>query len=84
MPDSFEYFVTAETVAEYLSLSVYNVLAMARRGEIPAHPIRRKGATRAKWRFRLSEVHAFFSAGKPVRSDKVDHGSPSESGKRAS
>jgi excisionase family DNA binding protein len=83
-PEPYEHFVTADEVAKYLGLSAYSVLAMARRGEIPAHPIRRTGATRAKWRFRMSEIHGFFSTGRPVRGDKLDSGGPSASRKRAS
>ena len=48
-----ERFVTEEVVAEYLSLSVHQVLELARRQVIRAYPI---GRIRHKWRFRLSEV----------------------------
>jgi excisionase family DNA binding protein len=80
--DLFEHFVSAEVVADYLGFTPDYVQGMARRGEIPAHPFGR--GVRKKWRFRMSEVHAFFSSGKPVSSARVDSGSPSVSGRRAS
>ncbi len=80
--EPFEHFVSAEVVAEYLSFTPATVKAMARRGEIPAHPIGR--GPRKTWRFRMSEIHAFFSTGKSPASARVDSGSPSASGKRAS
>jgi excisionase family DNA binding protein len=79
--ESFEHFVDAEVVAEYLSFTPATVKAMARRGEIPAHPFGR--GLRKTWRFRMSEIHAFFTSSKPVASARVDSGSPSVSGKRA-
>jgi excisionase family DNA binding protein len=51
-----ELFVDANRVAEWLGIKPRRVLEMARRGQIPAHPL---GAGRRKiWRFRLSEVDA--------------------------
>jgi excisionase family DNA binding protein len=80
--DVFEPFVASEIVAEYLSFTPATVKAMARRGEIPAHPFGR--GVRKTWRFRMSEIHAFFSTPKPVSGDRVGSGSPSGCGKRAS
>ena len=56
---TFEPFVTADVVAEHLSLIPRMVLSLARMGEIPAYPIGR--GERKMWRFKLSEVDAAFS-----------------------
>ncbi|HTR27244.1 MAG TPA: helix-turn-helix domain-containing protein [Terriglobales bacterium] len=55
----FEYFVSADVVAEFLSITRRRVLELAREGEIPTHPIG-DGAKRT-WRFRLSEVANWLS-----------------------
>jgi hypothetical protein len=49
-----EPFVGAEVVAEFLSITRRQALEMARKGELPAHPLR--CGRRRTWRFRLSEV----------------------------
>jgi Helix-turn-helix domain len=54
----FEPFVDEDVVAEFLDIEPRRVLEMARKGEIPAHPI---GGQRKTWRFRLSEIDAHFS-----------------------
>lgn len=49
-----EYFVPADTVAEFLQLTRRRILELARLGEIPAHPL--GDGCRRTYRFRLSEV----------------------------
>jgi hypothetical protein len=49
-----EPFVDAVTAGRFLSLRPRRVLELARKGEIPAHPLG-KGLRRV-WRFRLSEL----------------------------
>jgi excisionase family DNA binding protein len=51
-----ESFVSAEVVAEYLGISRDTVLAMARKKQLPAHPL--SGTMRRTWRFKMSEVAA--------------------------
>ena len=53
----FERFVDEQVVAEFLGIAPRRVLEMARKGEIPAHPI---GELRKTWRFRISEIDAHF------------------------
>lgn len=55
----FEPFVDEHVVACFLQIAPRRVLEMARKGEIPAHPI---GRIRKTWRFRISEIDAHFSA----------------------
>ena len=55
----FEPFVDENVVARLLQLTPRRVLEMARKEEIPAHPI---GHERKTWRFRMSEIDAHFSA----------------------
>ena len=57
----FEPFVDENVIARFLQMTPRRVLEMARKKEIPAHPI---GHTRKTWRFRLSEIDAHFSAPK--------------------
>jgi len=56
MAESFEPFVTADVVADFLSIPRRMVTVLARRGEIPAHPL--TGRLRITWRFKISEVAA--------------------------
>jgi excisionase family DNA binding protein len=51
-----ELFVDAYRVAEWLGIKPRRVLEMARKGQIPAHPL--GTGHRKTWRFRLSEVDA--------------------------
>jgi hypothetical protein len=52
-----ETFVTADDIAEHLKVTRRQVLEMARKGLIPAHPLIGQGkGARCMWRFRLSEV----------------------------
>lgn len=55
----YEPFVDEHVIARFLQLTPRRVLEMARSGELPAHPI---GHLRVTWRFRVSEIHAHFSA----------------------
>lgn len=52
-----ESFVDAAVVAEFLGVARETVLALARRGELPAHELP-SGTKRLRrtWRFRLSEI----------------------------
>jgi hypothetical protein len=45
-------------IAQFLHLESRRILQMARKNEIPAHPI---GNIRRTWRFRVSEIEAHFS-----------------------
>jgi len=55
-----EYFVAAEAVAAFLSLTRRRVLELARnKGGIPSHPI--GSGPRKTYRFRLSEVSDWLS-----------------------
>jgi|SRR3954454_21052866 Helix-turn-helix domain len=55
---SFEPFVDERIIARFLQIAPRRVLEMARKGELPSHPI---GRTRKTWRFRVSEVARHFS-----------------------
>jgi hypothetical protein len=50
-----EPFVAAERAANFLDMPRKTLLALARRGRIPAHGIPGKGKKRA-WRFLISEL----------------------------
>lgn len=54
----FEPFVDENVIARFLQITPRRVLEMARKEEIPAHPI---GHERKTWRFRMSEIDAHFS-----------------------
>jgi len=49
-----EPFVDAERAATFLALSRKTLLALSRKGNLPAHPIGQ--GPRKIWRFRLSEL----------------------------
>jgi hypothetical protein len=55
---TFEPYVDENVVAKFLQLESRRVLDMARKKQIPAHPI---GNLRKTWRSRLSEIEAHFS-----------------------
>jgi hypothetical protein len=61
-----ECFVDADAVAAFLCVERRQVLEMARRKVIPAHPLMGQGkGTRNTWRFRLTEVaNAIAGAGR--------------------
>lgn len=55
----FESFVDEVEVAKFLSLTPRRVVEMARKQQIPSHPI---GCQRKTWRFRLSEIDGHFKS----------------------
>lgn len=64
MAAEFEHFVPAEVIAEFLGVARATVLALARRGELPAHPLPSGGkGIRRTYRFRMSEVLAYMEKG---------------------
>ena len=70
----FEPFIDAESVAKLLGITPRRVIEMARRGELPAHPLGR--GKRRTWRFLMSEIIALLRARKPASSDMILLGSP--------
>jgi hypothetical protein len=56
---AFEPFVDERVVAEFLQITPRRVVEMARKNELPSHPI---GHTRKTWRFHVSEIDAHFRA----------------------
>lgn len=58
-PPLFEPYVDAQRAAAFLSLARKQVLALARKGKLPAHPI---GCGRKIWRFRLSELEHWLNS----------------------
>lgn len=58
MNQTQEPWVSAEPVAQYLGVTRAYVLKLALLGRIPAHalPPLKEGATRQRWRFRISEI----------------------------
>ena len=56
---AYEPFVDEHVVAHFLKITPRRVLEMARKGEIPAHPL---GKKRKTWRFRMSEIDRHFTA----------------------
>jgi hypothetical protein len=54
----FEPFVDEYVIAAFLQLRPRHVIELARKGEIPSHPI---GNERKTWRFRISEISNHFS-----------------------
>jgi len=50
---NLESFVSAERAAEFLAMSRKTVLALARKGCLPGHPVGQ--GVRKTWKFRLSE-----------------------------
>jgi excisionase family DNA binding protein len=59
-----EPFVTANEVAGHLKITRRQVLEMARRNHLPAHPIS-FGRQRKIWRFKLTEVDQVIASGTP-------------------
>jgi excisionase family DNA binding protein len=61
MAAAFEHFVSADVIAEFLGVARETVLALARRGELPAHPLSGdNNRIRKTWRFKLSEVSTYM------------------------
>jgi excisionase family DNA binding protein len=59
-----EPFVTANEVAEHLKITRRQVLEMARKNQLPAHPIS-FGRQRKIWRFKIIEVDQAVASGTP-------------------
>jgi hypothetical protein len=59
-----EPYVSADVVADYLKIERRQVLALTRRGKLPARPLD-PNATRKVWRFKLSEVDAAIAGNDP-------------------
>src|SRR5712691_50687 len=57
-----EPFVTADEIAAHLKTTRRQVLDMARKGLIPAHPICH-GSRRKMWRFKVGEVDQVIASG---------------------
>jgi excisionase family DNA binding protein len=66
-PTTFEPFVAPERAAAFLALSRKTVLKLARKGDLPAHPVGR--GVRQMWRFRLSELSRWLED-EAVKSDQ--------------
>jgi excisionase family DNA binding protein len=66
-----EPYITANHVAEYLSITRRQVLEMTRRGTLPGHPLG-TGPSRKVWRYRLSEIDAVLAgAGRKKSSESA-------------
>jgi excisionase family DNA binding protein len=59
-----EPFVDADRAAAFLAISRKTILKLARRGDLPGHPVGR--GVRQMWRFRLSEL-ALWMGGPEVK-----------------
>jgi hypothetical protein len=58
-PKEQEFFVDAGVVTECLGVARETVLALARRGDLPAHPLPSgEKRLRRTWRLKLSEISA--------------------------
>jgi len=55
-----EPFVDADRAAAFLAMSRKTILKLARRGDLPGHPVGR--GVRQMWRFRLSELALWIGA----------------------
>jgi len=64
-----EPFVSAERAANFLDMPRKTLLALARRGKIPAHGIPGRGRKRA-WRFRISELDLWMRTEVTLVSDQ--------------
>jgi excisionase family DNA binding protein len=67
-----EPFITANEVAEHLRITRRLVLEMARKNQLPAHPIT-FGRQRKIWRFKLTEVDQAIASGIPKPANAVSH-----------
>jgi excisionase family DNA binding protein len=66
---TLEPFVTAERAATFLDVPRKTLLALARRGRIPAHGIPGKGRKKS-WRFRISELDLWMRTEVTLVSDQ--------------
>jgi predicted DNA-binding transcriptional regulator AlpA len=55
---TFEPFVDAERAAQFLAMSRKSLLALARKGYLPGHPVGQ--GVRKIWKFRLSELDSWM------------------------
>ncbi len=81
-----EHYVSADLVADYLKIERRQVLALTRKGKLPAHAIDAT-ATRKVWRFKLSEVDAVIAGNGPIKAlsgvpDEINNGSGSPRSRR--
>jgi excisionase family DNA binding protein len=67
IPPTHEPLVAPERAAAFLALSRKTVLKLARRGDLPGHPVGR--GVRQMWRFRLSELSRWLDH-EAVKSDQ--------------
>jgi excisionase family DNA binding protein len=65
---TLEPFVDSERAAEFLAMSRKTLLALARKGYLPGHPVG-QGA-RKVWKFRLSELDSWMKTGVRSGSDQ--------------
>ena len=65
---TFEPFVDAERAAEFLAMSRKTLLALARKGHLPGHPVGQ--GIRKVWKFRLSELDSWMKTGVRSGSDQ--------------
>jgi excisionase family DNA binding protein len=77
-----EPYITADQVAQYLSITRRQVLEMTRRGTLPGHPLG-TGSSRRVWRYRLSEIDAALSDAGRKKSPESASNQSSISGKIA-
>ena len=77
-----EPYITADHVAQYLSITRRQVLEMTRRGSLPGHPLG-TGSSRRVWRYRLSEIDAALSGAGRKKSPESASSQSSISGRIA-
>ena len=61
---TFEPYVSAEVIAQHLSIPKRQVLDRTREGRFPGHAVDPL-AVRKQWRYKVSEIDAFMAANKP-------------------
>jgi hypothetical protein len=72
--ESFEPFVDADRVAEFLSLTRREVLKLTRQGRITGYPC--SGTKRVTYKYRLSVVAQDICHSKKPCKSRIDCGSP--------
>jgi len=65
---TFEPFVDAERAATFLAMSRKTLLAMARKGKLPGHPV--GDGQRRVWKFRVSELDSWMKSAVRLGSDQ--------------
>jgi predicted DNA-binding transcriptional regulator AlpA len=68
LPTTPEPFVDAERAATFLAMSRKTLLALARKGYLPGHPV--GTGLRKVWKFRLSELESWMETGVRSGSDQ--------------